>query len=153
MPIISVVDSWWGRPMAAMLPRLFFNYFGSTSLIAEQDGERIGFLVGFMPPAPSTHAYIHFVGVDPDSRQAGVGRALYEAFFDLARSANRTKVCCVTSPVNQRSIAFHCAMGFDMKPSQTTIDGLPYHPDYDGPGEDRVVFVKPLDPSPVSNGM
>lgn len=93
---------------------------------------------------------LNFVGVHPDSRQAGVGRALYDAFFDLARSANRTRVCCVTSPVNQSSIAFHRAMGFDVKPSQTTIDGLPYHPDYDGPGEDRVVFVKPLDPSVAS---
>lgn len=37
-----------------------------------------------------------------------------------------------------------------MKPSATTIDGLPYHPDYDGPGEDRVVFAKPLEPSVVS---
>lgn len=69
--------------MSAMLPRLFFEYFSDTSLIAEASGERIGFLVGFMPPTPSADAYVHFVGVHPDYRHAGVGRALYEAFFDL----------------------------------------------------------------------
>jgi ribosomal protein S18 acetylase RimI-like enzyme len=151
-PIIAIVDSWWGRPVAAMLPRLFFEYFASTSLIAEADGERIGFLVGFLPPVPSTDAYIHFVGVRPGSRQAGIGRAIYKAFFDLACFENRARVCCVTSPANQRSIAFHLAMGFAIKPSQTTIDGLPFHPDYDGPGEDRIVFVKLLNSPPVSTG-
>ena len=30
--IISVVDDWWGgRPMARMLPRLFFLHFQDTS--------------------------------------------------------------------------------------------------------------------------
>lgn len=137
--------------MAAMLPRLFFEYFADTSLIAEEDDERIGFLVGFLPPAPSADAYIHFVGVHPDHRQSGIGRRLYETFFDLDRCANRTRVCCVTSPVNQRSIAFHLAMGFAVKPSESSINGLPYQPGYDGPGEDRVVFVKQLDPSVVSS--
>lgn len=50
-----------------------------------------------------------------------------------------TRVYCVTSPVNRRSVAFHSAMGFDEKPSHTTNDGLPYHPDYDGPGGGHIV--------------
>ncbi len=67
--------------------------------------------------------------------QTGIGRAFYEAFFELARRVNRTIVCCVMLPVNQRSIAFHRAMGFAMKPSETTIDGLQYYQDYDGPAK------------------
>ena len=28
-PVIAVIDEWWGgRPMAQMLPRLFFDHFG-----------------------------------------------------------------------------------------------------------------------------
>lgn len=136
--------------MVAMLLRLFFEYFGDTSLIAEKGVERIGFLVGFLPPASSADAYIHFVSVHPVHRQSGIGRRLSETFFDIARRANRSRVCCVTSAVNQHSIAFHRAMGFAMKPSETTVNGLPYLRDYDGTGEDRVVFVKPLDPLVVS---
>lgn len=42
---------------------------------------------------------------------------------------------CVTSPANERSVAFHEAMGFE-------VDRVV--PDYDGPGEDRMLLVKRL---------
>ncbi len=42
---------------------------------------------------------------------------------------------CVTSPVNERSVAFHEALGFE-------VDRVAE--DYDGPGEDRVLLVKRL---------
>jgi hypothetical protein len=46
-PIIAVVDAWWGgRPMAQMLPRLFFIHFRSTSFAVDCRGTTIAFLVG-----------------------------------------------------------------------------------------------------------
>lgn len=45
--VAAVVDDWWGgRPMADMLPRLFFVHFRETSFVAEEDGELAGFLWG-----------------------------------------------------------------------------------------------------------
>ncbi len=122
--------------MAPMLPKLFFIHFEGTSFVAEDDdGELRGFLCGFLSQTASDEAYIHFVGVDPDVRGDGLGRALYERFFDEVREQGRTVVRCVTSPVNPRSIAFHEAMGFE-------VDRVV--PDYDGPGEDRVLLVRRL---------
>lgn len=144
-PIIAVVDAWWGgRPMAAMLPKLFFEHFADTSLIAEADGEPVGFLIGFLSPALPSEAYIHFAGVHPDHRQRGVGRALYERFFQMAGEAGRRRVRCVTSPINTASVAFHRAMGFDAGGPAVGDDEVPIHKDYDGPGEDRVLFVREL---------
>ena len=38
-PVIAVIDEWWGgRPMAHMLPRLFFDHFTDTSFAADRDG-------------------------------------------------------------------------------------------------------------------
>jgi len=34
--------------MAAMLPKLFFVHFRSTSFAAVEDGEIVGFLIGFV---------------------------------------------------------------------------------------------------------
>ena len=34
--------------MRAMLPRLFFEHFRDTSFVAEEDGEIVGFLCGFL---------------------------------------------------------------------------------------------------------
>jgi hypothetical protein len=55
-----------------------------------------------------------------------------------------SKVGCITSPVNEGSIAFHRAMSFSLKESDTEIDDVPVHRDYDGSDRDREVFEKML---------
>lgn len=65
--ISPLLNDWWGgRPMVDMLPKLFFQHFSSTSLVMEQDGEIIGFLVGVLSQDHVEEAYIHFVGVHPN---------------------------------------------------------------------------------------
>src|SRR6185437_13276844 len=84
--VAAVVDEWWGgRSMAAMLPKLFFVHFRDTSFVAEEDGELAGFLCGFRSQTFDDEAYVHFVGVSPSCRTAGLGRALYERFFEAVR--------------------------------------------------------------------
>jgi ribosomal protein S18 acetylase RimI-like enzyme len=131
----EVIDEWWGgRQMAAMLPRLFFVHFSDTSFVAEdEEGQLAGFLVGFRSQTFDDEAYVHFVGVDPGLRGSGLGRELYERFF--AAVAPRTTVRAVTSPVNERSVAFHRALGFEVE----RVDES-----YDGRGEARVLLVKQL---------
>jgi ribosomal protein S18 acetylase RimI-like enzyme len=133
--VIAVIDDWWGgRPMAAMLPKLFFVHFRDTSFVAEDDGRLAGFLCGFRSQTHEDEAYIHFVGVDPARRGSGLGRELYERFF--AAVAPRTVIRAVTSPVNEHSVAFHRALGFEVE----RVDE-----DYDGHGQTRVLLVKHLD--------
>jgi ribosomal protein S18 acetylase RimI-like enzyme len=132
--VIGVVDEWWGgRPMAPMLPKLFFVHFRDTSFVVEEDGTVLAFLCGFRSQTYDDEAYIHFVGVHPDHRGRGLARELYERFF--AAVAPRAIVRAVTSPVNERSVAFHRALGFDVE----RVDD-----DYDGRGEARVLLVKRL---------
>ena len=135
--VIGRVNAWWGgRDMAPMLPRLFFVHFEGTSYVVDDgDGQLVAFLIGFLSQTDPDEAYIHFVGVSPEHRGGGLGRRLYERFFEDARAAGRTRVTCVTSPVNEGSVAFHEALGF-------TSERVAH--DYDGPGEDRVLFVKSL---------
>jgi len=135
--VIGRINAWWGgRDMAPMLPRLFFVHFEGTSYVVDDgDGQLAAFLIGFLSQTDPDEAYIHFVGVSPEHRGGGLGRQLYERFFEDARAAGRTRVTCVTSPVNEGSVAFHEALGF-------TSESVAH--DYDGPGEDRVLFVKTL---------
>ncbi|WP_431965819.1 N-acetyltransferase family protein [Nocardia sp. bgisy134] len=133
--VVGVVDAWWGRPVAAALPRLFFDHFAATSLVAECDSEPVGFLVGFFSPDHSDEAYIHFVGVHPGRRGSGLARRLYQRFIDAARRDGRTVIRAITSPRNTNSIAFHEAMGFEV---HDTVR------DYNGPGRDMVTFVLSL---------
>ena len=136
--VIQHVNAWWGgREMAPMLPKLFFLHFEGTSFVVEDDdGKLVAFLIGFLSQTDDAEAYIHFVGVAPSHRGSGIGRELYERFFTIAREHGRSSVRCVTSPVNEGSIAFHESLGFVAESVAK---------DYDGPGEDRVLLVKRLD--------
>lgn len=130
--VIEVIDEWWGgRQMAAMLPKLFFVHFRDTSFVADDGGELAGFLCGFRSQTFADEAYVHFVGVDPQRRGSGLGRELYERFFRAV--APRSVVRAVTSPVNERSVEFHRAIGFEVE----RVDE-----DYDGRGESRVLLVR-----------
>ncbi len=71
----------------------------------------------------------------PDHRGSGIGRELYERFFAAVAKDGRSRVRCVTSPANEGSVAFHESLGFTAERVAA---------DYDGPGEDRVLFVKQL---------
>ena len=133
--IVAVVDEWWGRPMARMLPRLFLDHFHATSLVAVDEGALVGFLIGFHSGSAPHRAYVHFVGVAPAARGSGLARRLYETFFEAAIQDGCTTVGAITSPANTASVAFHQAMGF-------TVHGPV--PDYDGPGVHRIVFERAL---------
>ncbi|MFJ5776261.1 GNAT family N-acetyltransferase [Streptomyces sp. NPDC093094] len=153
--VLAVLDMWWGglkgeagaTERALLLPRLYFQHFTTTSFLVERDsverdsGEIAAFLVGFLSQAEPETAYVHFVGVDPALHGQGVGRALYRAFFALARSHGRRHVHCITSPENTASRAFHTRLGFTASAVK---------PDYDGPGLDRVAFVIDLSAEPAA---
>lgn len=133
--LADIVDEWWGRSVLPSLPRLFLDHFHDTSLIATDQFGVSGFLIGFLSPAVAEEAYIHFVGVRPDARKSGLGRALYGEFFALARGRDRRVVKAITAPMNYTSIDFHRSLGF-------TVTGPV--PDYNGPGSALVTFERRL---------
>ena len=145
--VVGVILDWWGMPpgshLPLLLPRLFLQHFADTSFIAEDASGLAGFLIGFRSSSQPGVAYIHFVGVRPDLRRAGLARTLYERFFDEARAAGCHRVDAITGPPNRRSQAFHAAMGFTAT-GDTEVDGVLAWRDYDGPGEHRVAFTREI---------
>jgi GNAT superfamily N-acetyltransferase len=128
--VAAVVEDWWGgRPVRGLVHRLFFEHFTDTGFVADDDGRLVAFLIGFDTQSRPGESYVHMVGVAPDARGSGLGRELYERFFDLVRDRGCSVVRAMTSPVNTASIAFHRSIGFDVEPSD---DG------------DRVRFVRQL---------
>jgi ribosomal protein S18 acetylase RimI-like enzyme len=143
-PVVAVADAWWGgRRVADKLPRLFFRYFAETSFAVEEDGKLVAFLVGIVGSL-ADEAYVHFVGVHPEHRSRGLGRRLYEKFFDEARRCGCRSVRAITSPVNTGSVGFHTSMGFEILEGDGAEGGVSVHHDYDGDGGGKVVFVRKL---------
>jgi ribosomal protein S18 acetylase RimI-like enzyme len=135
--VAAVIDEWWGaRPMRDMLPRLFFTHFRDTSFVADDDdGELAGFLCGLLSQTYPGQAYVHFAGVAPEQRGAGLARELYERFFAAARARAEPPSTASSSPANTASIAFHQRLGFEI---EAEIAG------YDGAGESRVLLRRSL---------
>lgn len=146
--LVEAVDEWWdGRSMRALLPRFWFEHFAGTSWIAhEADGRIVGFIVAFVSQDDPSTGYVHLVAADPNRRQRGIGRALYDRVIDDLRPRGVRRLTAVTWPGNRRSIAFHRSIGFavDDGPGTAPIYGTPAHADHDGPGQDRVVFVRDI---------
>lgn len=146
--VVAVVDEWWGgRRLHDLMPRLWFQHFSGTSWIAEDaDGRLRGFVVAFVSQDDPTTGYIHMIAADPNLRRHGLGRTLYErAVADLATRGAR-RVMAITWPGDRISIAFHRALGFREVdgPGTQPLYGTAAYPDYDGAGEDRVVFRRDL---------
>jgi L-amino acid N-acyltransferase YncA len=146
--IVGLVDEWWGgRRMRALLPRLWFQHFTGTSWIAEDEAGRLaGFIVAFISQDDPTTAYVHMVAADPNRRRAGTGRALYQRVFEDLRTRGVHRVKAITWPGNRQSVAFHRSLGFrvDDGPGTQNLYGTPAYADYDGEGDDRVVFTHDL---------
>jgi len=148
-PIVALVDEWWGgRRMRDLLLRLWFQHFTGTSWIAEDDeGRLLGFLVGFISPDHPDTAYVHMIATNPNRRRSGMGAALYRRFFDDVGGRGVRRVRAITWPGNRVSVGFHRSMGFRVVdgPGTQNLYGTPAVPDYDGDGEDRVVFVREIE--------
>lgn len=136
--IVAVVDDWWGRPVAAGLPRLFLDHFCRTSRVAEDQQGLAGFLVAFVSPARPAVTYVHFVGVRPDLRRTGLARALYDEAELEARRHGARELRAITAPGNTASIRFHERLGFTV--SEVAED-------HNGPGRAMVTFRRDLDQS------
>lgn len=142
----AVLDWWDGRDLRYLLPRLFTTHFADTSFVIHRGDALAAFLVGFLSQARPKEGYIHFVSVHPECRGQGLGRFLYERFFEICRREGRHTVRSCTSPVNANSIAFHRRMGFEIQPGDATMHGVAVTLDYNRPDDPKVLFVKRLEP-------
>ena len=132
--IVAVIDRWWDGPSGTRVHPMFFYELGDQALIAEEDGQMVGFLVGFLASTEPPTGYVHLVGIHPDYRRQGVGKELYRQFTERCRLAGAGRLKAITSVGNDGSVRFHEALGFAIRTE----------PDYAGPGRARLVFTKEL---------
>jgi ribosomal protein S18 acetylase RimI-like enzyme len=150
LTIVDAINAWWDallRPANALVQRLFLEHFNNTSFLLHDGATLVAFLIGFLSQSQADQAYIHFAGVAPELRRRGLGRHLYESFFDIAQGEGRNTVRCITSPNNRASINFHQRLGFDLVIADGELDGIPISRDHGGRGIPMVVLEKNLRPS------
>ena len=130
------------RPHVAPLDAAELSRLRATSdshLVIEDSNEVLGYALIFtdrdsydgeefqlfrtQTTAPFT--YIDQVVVAASARGRGVGRRLYEAIEEAARSRGHGRLCCEVNlaPPNPVSLAFHTSIGFRTMQDVNTQDG------------------------------
>ena len=143
--LCDVVDAWWGDYVRYLLHPMYVEQFGDTALVMDADDALAGFLVGYVSQRSPDEACVHMVGVAPDRRGQGVGRALYDRFIALARARGCRRVSAITVPQNPGAIAFHRALGFKPREAGAVWDGNDaVLLDYGGPGVHCVVMQREI---------
>ncbi len=132
--ILDELGDFWqeGRDMGFLHQALYVHEFGETSVLAEQDGLILGYLLGFL--APGGYGYIHAVAVRSGARGRGIARLMYERFAQLVAQRGGDSLKAITAPENSESRAFHAAVGF----SEELVQG------YSPSGAGRIVFRRSL---------
>ena len=65
------------------------------SVVAEANGEIVGFLLGRIADSPhgvADYAWLNMIGVDPGYRRQGIGRRLVEAFEECCRQRGASTI-------------------------------------------------------------
>lgn len=88
----------------------------SLALVAEDDGDVIGHLIGRFQAASSLRpvgtAVLESIRVRPACRGTGVGTGLVESFGDWARSKGATRATVTAYAANERAVRFYERHGF-----------------------------------------
>jgi ribosomal protein S18 acetylase RimI-like enzyme len=82
---------------------------GATIFVAERDSEVLGFVWLVARGAFNRSAYIQLIGVSPEARSGGVGRALME--FAEARAGSR-EMFLLVSDFNAAAQKFYTRLGY-----------------------------------------
>lgn len=89
---------------------LLFRYFADTCVIAERDGQIVGFVTGFIPPVNENVLFVWQIGVSSEARGQGIGKELLRQLLAL--------------PAVRRAKALQATVSADNEPSRRLFDSL-----------------------------
>ena len=82
---------------------LFASDFGDTCLVAEQEGEIVGAVIGYRPPRDPQAAFVWQIGIAPHLRGQGLGRKLLEQWIELPANSDARWLTATISDDNRAS--------------------------------------------------
>ena len=141
--LVDVIDKWFGESKAQGQYLHSFIHFPQTTLLAYIGEKLVGFACGYVSQKYKYQAYLRLIVTDPNYRRAGIGRVLYEHFFENCKKLGAEEVRCTISTANICSIAFHESVGFKRTPSRFEA-GVPATENFDKDRNERLLYVKAL---------
>ena len=107
---------------SAYMYLLLCKDFTDTCVVAERNGELVGFVTGYRPPGRESAIFLWQVGVDASCRGQGLGKKLVGAFLTNAGARGASMLETTISPSNKASQALFSAVARDLG---TNIEKVP----------------------------
>jgi len=85
------------------------RHFGETSLVAERQGQVVGFVTAYIPPASLETIFVWQVAVDANERGQGLGVQLLTHVFENAHKMGAKYLDATITPSNRASIGLFTA--------------------------------------------
>jgi len=116
-------------------PVALFNSDGDYCLVADREGEVVGFALGAViekRKSPWKYGYLMWIGVEPALARSGVASRLIDQLTELFIRAGARIMMVDTDADNQESIQFFRKHGFGNEdPHVYMSKNLTGHPDYE----------------------
>jgi len=120
--VVEAQRIWGSRGLVGSLSleKVFFDHFGSTSIIAEDnDGSLVGFLIGFPSLDNTTRGHIHTIDVQSGVRKSGVGNNLVLCFAQTMVSRGVSELSCTIRTDYEEQTTFLQVTGFSPETRST----------------------------------
>lgn len=111
----------------------FYEYYPRTSLVAEINGQVVGFVLGFKHIP--LEGRIFWLAVRPGYQSRGIGRKLLNSILRTFRFMGAMSATLEVRISNKKAQSLYCSMGFDM----VTI-----YPGYYSNGEPAIIMKRRL---------
>ena len=135
--ILTEIEDFWGDDDVQHLHQPFLiRDFGDTAFVVPQpDTHKIlAYLFAYYSQTEPI-AWIHLAATRSEYRGRSLARSLYEHILNLALVHGCEKLRVIVNPENTGALAFHEKLGFQIVDEREN---------YDGSGEDRILFEKGL---------
>ena len=99
-----------GRPSFSESIRSSIASLDRILLVAEKDGKIVGHVQGRVNEGG--YSWLGFMGVLPEKRRQGIGRALLKGFIEESKRSGCTKVSLNTAPCLKPAIKLYVDVGF-----------------------------------------
>ncbi len=111
----------------------FYEYYGKTTLVAESNGQVVGFILGFKHTP--LEGRVFWLAVLPGFQSRGIGRRLLTTILSIFRKMGAVSATLEVRVSNKKAQALYSEMGFRMA-------GI--YPNYYSDGETAIVMKRML---------
>lgn len=135
-------------PNSSYLYLLLARDFADVCVVAECDGEIVGFVTGYRPPTRPDSVFLWQVGMRPDMQGRGLGKRLVAAFLKTAGSRGATLLETTVTRSNEASRALFRGIARDLD-TECRVTPCFSAAQFPEPGhEDEELYeIGPYDPS------